>query len=207
MQLLPRRYADTRTYNMLVTVCGAAGDVTSALHAADMLRSTGGKPDTIMYTNLIAGAQDRSNTVYCTTLTLLLLVFYDPTRKNAAHCKDCARMQEGEHCRADRALLCDDSLPRRHWRDSRSSSIAWRIDQMSPRSCAACAAGADAEEAFRLYGEMRRDCVPLECQTFSALLNACSMEVTLIPDTLAVPVPWPQAQWRPSCRCWTPPTA
>ncbi len=57
VQLLPRRYADTRTYNMLVTVCGAAGDVTSALHAADMLRSTGGKPDTIMYTNLIAGVQ------------------------------------------------------------------------------------------------------------------------------------------------------
>ena len=57
VQLLPRRYADTRTYNMLVTVCAAAGDVTSALHAADMLRSTGGKPDTIMYTNLIAGAR------------------------------------------------------------------------------------------------------------------------------------------------------
>ena len=58
VQLLPRRYADTRTYNMLVTVCGAAGDVTSALHAADMLRSTGGRPDTIMYTNLIAGAHE-----------------------------------------------------------------------------------------------------------------------------------------------------
>ena len=59
VQLLPRRYADTRTYNMLVSVCAAAADVTSALHAADMLRSTGGKPDTIMYTNLIAGP--RSN--------------------------------------------------------------------------------------------------------------------------------------------------
>ncbi len=59
VQLLPRRYVDARTYNMLVSVCAAAGDVKSALHAADMLRSTGGKPDTIMYTNLIAGV--RSN--------------------------------------------------------------------------------------------------------------------------------------------------
>ena len=64
VQLLPRRYADTRTYNMLVTVCGAAGDVTSALHAADMLRSTGGKPDTIMYTNLIAGALSHPDVEY-----------------------------------------------------------------------------------------------------------------------------------------------
>ena len=47
--------------------------------------------------------------------------------------------------------------------------------------CAACAAGADADAAFRLYGEMRRDGVPLECQTFSALLNAFSAEVRLSP--------------------------
>ena len=55
VQLLPRRYADARTYNMLVSVCTAARDVTAALHAADMLKSTGRKLDTIMYTNLIAG--------------------------------------------------------------------------------------------------------------------------------------------------------
>ena len=55
VQLLPRRYADARTYNMLVSVCAAARDVTAALHAADMLKSTGRKMDTIMYTNLIVG--------------------------------------------------------------------------------------------------------------------------------------------------------
>ena len=55
VQLLPRRYADARTYNMLVSVCAAARDVTAALHAADMLKSTGRKMDTIMYTNLITG--------------------------------------------------------------------------------------------------------------------------------------------------------
>ena len=57
VQLLPRRYADARTYNMLVSVCAAAGDVKSALRAADMLKQTGKKIDTIMYTNLIAGAR------------------------------------------------------------------------------------------------------------------------------------------------------
>lgn len=55
VQLLPRRYADSRTYNMLVSVCAAARDVNAALHAADMMKRTGRKLDTILYTNLITG--------------------------------------------------------------------------------------------------------------------------------------------------------
>jgi len=42
---------------MLVSVCVKARDLTQALHAADMLRSTGRKLDTILYTNLISGAR------------------------------------------------------------------------------------------------------------------------------------------------------
>jgi hypothetical protein len=55
VQVLPRRYADSRTYNMVVSVAARAGDATAALQAADMFKSTGGKLDTILYTNLIAG--------------------------------------------------------------------------------------------------------------------------------------------------------
>ncbi len=55
-QVLPRSYTDARTYNMLVSVCVKACDLTEALHAADMLKSTGRKLDTILYTNLICGA-------------------------------------------------------------------------------------------------------------------------------------------------------
>lgn len=43
--------------------------------------------------------------------------------------------------------------------------------------CAACAAGAASDEAFQLYTEMRELGVPLEAQTFSALLTAYSAEV------------------------------
>lgn len=56
-QVLPRKFTDARTYNMLVSVCVKARDLTQALHAADMLRSTGRKLDTILYTNLIGGAR------------------------------------------------------------------------------------------------------------------------------------------------------
>lgn len=42
---------------------------------------------------------------------------------------------------------------------------------------AACAAGAASDDAFRLYLEMRKQEVPLEAQTFSALLSAFSAEV------------------------------
>jgi pentatricopeptide repeat protein len=55
VQLLPKQYADVRTYNMLVSVCAAAGDLRSGLQAADMLRASGAKPDCVMYTNLIKG--------------------------------------------------------------------------------------------------------------------------------------------------------
>ncbi len=40
---------------MLISVCVKAKDLTQALHAADMFRSTGRKLDTILYTNLIGG--------------------------------------------------------------------------------------------------------------------------------------------------------
>ena len=54
-QVLPRQYTDARTYNMLISVCVKAKDLTEALHAADMMRSTGKRLDTILYTNLIGG--------------------------------------------------------------------------------------------------------------------------------------------------------
>lgn len=41
VQVLPRQYVDTRTYNMLVSVCVAASDLKAAMAAADMLVSTG----------------------------------------------------------------------------------------------------------------------------------------------------------------------
>ncbi|KAK9820618.1 hypothetical protein WJX72_012335 [[Myrmecia] bisecta] len=53
VQVLPRRYVDSRTYNMLVSVCVRAKDLAAALRAGDMLKSTGSKLDTILYTNLI----------------------------------------------------------------------------------------------------------------------------------------------------------
>ena len=40
---------------MLISVCVKAKDLTQALHAGDMLKSTGRKLDTILYTNLIGG--------------------------------------------------------------------------------------------------------------------------------------------------------
>jgi pentatricopeptide repeat protein len=55
-QILPRRLTDERTYNMLVSVCVRGRDLTQALHAADMLKTTGRRLDTILYTNLIGGA-------------------------------------------------------------------------------------------------------------------------------------------------------
>ena len=173
VQLLPRRYADTRTYNMLVSVCAAAGDVTSALHAADMLRSTGGKPDTIMYTNLIAGAR-----------AMLHFVSYRFSQQTGvtdlAHHQRCAIVDVN----LSPALTLHKGCPAAH---------VLRL-QLTPESekahnnCAACAAGADADEAFRLYGQMRRDGVPLECQTFSALLNAFSAEARNSPS--------PGLRWR-----------
>lgn len=53
--MLPRQYTEASTYNMLISVCVKAKDLTQALHAADMFRSTGRKLDTILYTNLIGG--------------------------------------------------------------------------------------------------------------------------------------------------------
>ena len=53
VQLFPRKHVDTRTYNMLVSVCAETGDVKAALRCADMLKAAGLKLDTILYTNLI----------------------------------------------------------------------------------------------------------------------------------------------------------
>jgi pentatricopeptide repeat protein len=56
VQILPTRLTDERTYNMLVSVCVKGRDLVQAMHAADMLRTTGRRLDTILYTNLIGGA-------------------------------------------------------------------------------------------------------------------------------------------------------
>ena len=56
-QILPTRLTDERTYNMLVSVCVKGRDLVQAMHAADMLRTTGRRLDTILYTNLIGGAR------------------------------------------------------------------------------------------------------------------------------------------------------
>ena len=53
VQLFPRKFVDSRTYNMLVSVCAETGDVKQALRCADMLKASGLKIDTILYTNLI----------------------------------------------------------------------------------------------------------------------------------------------------------
>jgi pentatricopeptide repeat protein len=55
-QLVPRAYTLPATYNMLITVCVRAQDLPHALQAADMMRSTGRRLDTILYTNLLHGA-------------------------------------------------------------------------------------------------------------------------------------------------------
>ncbi len=56
VQLLPARYTDARVYNMVVTACVAARDLPAALEAAEHLRASGRQLDTILYTNLITGA-------------------------------------------------------------------------------------------------------------------------------------------------------
>ena len=53
VQLFPRKYVDSRTYNMLVSVCAETGDVKQAMRCADMLKMSGLKMDTILYTNMI----------------------------------------------------------------------------------------------------------------------------------------------------------
>lgn len=55
VQLLPNQLTDARTYNMLVSVCIAARDLPGALKAGELLKRTGRKLDTYMYTSLITG--------------------------------------------------------------------------------------------------------------------------------------------------------
>ena len=55
VQLLPSRVTDTRTYTMLVSVCIAARDLPMALQAGMMLKDSGRRLDTFLYTNLITG--------------------------------------------------------------------------------------------------------------------------------------------------------
>ena len=55
VKLLPSHMTDARTYNMLVSVCIAARDLPMALQAGMMLRNTGRRLDTFLYTSLITG--------------------------------------------------------------------------------------------------------------------------------------------------------
>ena len=55
VQLLPSHMTDARTFNMLVSVCIAARDLPMALQAGMMLKNTGRRLDTFLYTSLITG--------------------------------------------------------------------------------------------------------------------------------------------------------
>ena len=69
VQLMPRPYVDLRTYNMLLRVCAAAGDLRSALQSTGMLQMAGLRLDTRAYTTLIsacaaAGDADKAFQLY-----------------------------------------------------------------------------------------------------------------------------------------------
>ena len=64
VQLLPAQFTDARAYNMVVTACVAACDLPAALEAAEHLRASDRKLDTILYTNLITGTAPGSLNVY-----------------------------------------------------------------------------------------------------------------------------------------------
>jgi len=55
LEILPHEFTNLQTYNMVVTVCIRARDMAAAMQAADILRSTGRKPDAVLYNNLIKG--------------------------------------------------------------------------------------------------------------------------------------------------------
>ena len=73
VQLLPPQFTDARVYNMVITACVAACDLPAALEAAEHLRASGRKPDTILYTNLITGAlsDPASSSTRCRLLHIL----------------------------------------------------------------------------------------------------------------------------------------
>lgn len=62
VQLLPVHLTDARTYNMLVSVCIAARDLPMALQAGTMLRNTGRRLDTFLYTSLITACAMEGDT-------------------------------------------------------------------------------------------------------------------------------------------------
>lgn len=87
--LTPLQYVDSRTYNMVVSVCAEAGDLRNALHAADMLQMAGLKMDTLLYTNLIKGE------IYRQTVRWMggWVDTVRQTYMHAAHCHDLICLQ------------------------------------------------------------------------------------------------------------------
>lgn len=61
VEILPRAYTSLATYNMLITVCIQAKDLSAAMQATELLRSNGHKPDGILYNNLITGTDNEVN--------------------------------------------------------------------------------------------------------------------------------------------------
>ena len=142
MQVLPRQYTDARTYNMLISVCVRAKDLTQALHAADMLESTGRKLDTILYTNLIGGVLPDPHSKMCIIAAVSCGVF---------QCFYCLDLQLHMSCMCTRLLT-------------------WHQADRAPVS-AVCAAVGTADKAFQLYTSMKAEGLKSDPQVLAAPLD------------------------------------
>ena len=152
-QILPRALTDERTYNMLVSVCVRGRDLTQALHAADMLKTSGRRLDTILYTNLIGGARPAP------------LLPHGPVglQPAARHWQT----HREEHLQefwpvtaAQQQALC------MAYRATRSASLEARP---AVGAGAVCASVGDADAAFQLYAAMKAEGVKTEPQARAGL--------------------------------------
>ena len=128
---------------MLISVCVKAKDLTQALHAADMLKSTGRKLDTILYTNLIGGLSLLS----CYTHGCL----HGVLQLSAA------------------LVLNLSPAPEAFSSHQLSSSCPWSLCVVL--SCAVCAAVGNADKAFQLYASMKVEGVKSDPQVICPALQ------------------------------------
>ena len=157
VQLLPRQYADTRTYNMLLTVCAEAADLRAALRVADMARGVGIKPDTILYTNLIKGEGEEAERA---------LFFREMAALRRSGGGSCLPLPPGD-ARAP-SLQQQLALSEAVWSPRPRPAPA-----PPPPAPAVCATVGDAEQAFQQYADMRAAGVPAEKQVYATLISAC----------------------------------
>ncbi|GMH32599.1 hypothetical protein BSKO_00433 [Bryopsis sp. KO-2023] len=175
VELLPVQAKDTRTYNMLISVCVKSHDLDAALKVKDMIGESGMELDVKLFTNLISACASIGNVEQAFKLygELKATGQRADVKVYGALCQTCAIALKASHSMKRRQQLVLVERSFNLLEDMREDNV--NPDPMLWNILITCTSRAgQLQRTFEMLQRMQQEgCLP-DAYTYSTLIDACT---------------------------------